>query len=69
MEAGEQTGTFRGNNLALVSATAAINIYWRCGTFTQEVQRMGAVVRRRLRALHLNMEVVLLLEGGAWHET
>lgn len=45
---GEHTGTFRGNNLALVSATAAINIYWRCGTLAQEVQRMGELVRCRL---------------------
>lgn len=48
---GEHTGTFRGNNLALVSATAAINMYWRCRTFSQEVQRMGQVMRRRLEAI------------------
>lgn len=48
---GEHTSTFRGNNLALVSATAAINIYWRCPTFSQGVQRMGAVVRRQLESI------------------
>ncbi|WP_456828503.1 diaminobutyrate--2-oxoglutarate transaminase [Bradyrhizobium sp. USDA 4518] len=48
---GEHTSTFRGNNLALVSATAAINIYWRGGTFSQEVQRMGELMRRRLEAV------------------
>lgn len=48
---GEHTGTFRGNNLALVSATAAINIYWRCSTFSQEVQRMGDDMRRRLEGI------------------
>lgn len=48
---GEHTGTFRGNNLALVSATAAINIYWRCRTFSQGVQRMGGLMRRRLEAI------------------
>ncbi|MCK1641304.1 diaminobutyrate--2-oxoglutarate transaminase [Bradyrhizobium sp. 157] len=48
---GEHTGTFRGNNLALVSATAAINLYWRSETFAQEVQRMGELVRRRLEAI------------------
>lgn len=48
---GEHTGTFRGNNLALVSATAAINIYWRSRTFSQGVQRTGEVMRRRLEAI------------------
>ncbi|MDX8449165.1 diaminobutyrate--2-oxoglutarate transaminase [Mesorhizobium captivum] len=47
-EPGEHTGTFRGNNLALVSATAAINIYWRSQTFSQGVHQMGEFVRRRL---------------------
>lgn len=48
---GEHTGTFRGNNLALVSATAAIDVYWRDETFSQEVQRIGEVMRRRLEAV------------------
>ncbi|WP_245285311.1 diaminobutyrate--2-oxoglutarate transaminase [Bradyrhizobium sp. WSM3983] len=48
---GEHTGTFRGNNLALVSATAAINIYWRSRTFSQGVQRTGEDMRRRLEAI------------------
>lgn len=48
---GEHTGTFRGNNLALVSATAAINIYWGCPTFSDGVQRMGNLMRRRLEAI------------------
>lgn len=48
---GEHTGTFRGNNLALVSATAAIDIYWRCRTFSQEVHRMGELMRCRLETI------------------
>lgn len=48
---GEHTGTFRGNNLALVSATAAIDLYWRSQTFSREVQRMGELMRRRLEAI------------------
>lgn len=48
---GEHTGTFRGNNLALVSATAAINIYWCCRTFSQGIQRMGRLMQRRLEAI------------------
>lgn len=50
-EPGEHTGTFRGNNLALVSATAALDIYWRSPTFSQEVKRMGELVRGRLQAI------------------
>lgn len=50
-EPGEHTGTFRGNNLALVSATAAINIYWRCQTFSQGVHRMEELMRQRLETI------------------
>jgi len=35
---GEHNGTFRGNNLAFVGATAAINAYWRDGVFENEVE-------------------------------
>lgn len=48
---GEHTGTFRGNNLALVSATAAIDLYWRCRTFSQGVHRIGELMRSRLEAV------------------
>lgn len=48
---GEHTGTFRGNNLALVSATAAINTYWRSPTFLQQVRVMGELMRSRLEAI------------------
>ncbi|MEZ2146741.1 diaminobutyrate--2-oxoglutarate transaminase [Bradyrhizobium sp. DN5] len=43
--------TFQGNNLALASATAAINIYWRCPTFSERVKRLGELMRSRLEAL------------------
>lgn len=48
---GEHTGTFRGNNLALVSATAAINIYWRSRELLGGVRCMGELMRRRLEAI------------------
>ncbi|QOZ38356.1 diaminobutyrate--2-oxoglutarate transaminase [Bradyrhizobium sp. CCBAU 53421] len=48
---GEHTGTFRGNNLALVSARAAIDLYWRDEILAQEVLRLGEVMRRRLEAI------------------
>lgn len=52
-EPGEHTGTFRGNNLALICATAALNIYWRDQTFSQGVLRIGELLRRRLEAISL----------------
>lgn len=51
---GEHTGTFRGNNLALVSATAAINTYWRDSTFSQQIQRIAELMRRRLELIASN---------------
>ncbi|WP_368508607.1 diaminobutyrate--2-oxoglutarate transaminase [Bradyrhizobium lupini] len=50
-EPGEHTGTFRGNNLALVSGKAALDLYWRNQTFSQQIQRLGALMRRRLDAI------------------
>lgn len=47
----EHNGTFRGNNLALVSATAAVNTYWRSRVLSQGVERMGGLMRSRLEAI------------------
>lgn len=47
----EHTGTFRGNNLALASATAAINTYWRDSTFSKQVQRIADYMRRQLEVI------------------
>ncbi|MFB6421486.1 diaminobutyrate--2-oxoglutarate transaminase [Bradyrhizobium tunisiense] len=48
---GEHTGTFRGNNLALIAATGAVDIYWRNRHFCQEVHRKGELMRRRLESI------------------
>lgn len=50
-QSGEHTATFRGNNLALVSATAAVNTFWRSRTFSHAVQDMGELMRHRLDAI------------------
>jgi len=42
---GAHSGTFRGNNLAFVTATAALDTYWADDTFSNEVQRKERVVR------------------------
>jgi diaminobutyrate-2-oxoglutarate transaminase len=58
---GEHNGTFRGNNLALVTATAALDHYWRTPDFAREVELKGAVVADRLQEIAL-----LRPELNAW---
>ena len=48
---GEHNGTFRGNNLAFVTATAALETWWRDDTLTREVARKGAWVEQRLQRI------------------
>jgi len=48
---GEHNGTFRGNNLAFVTATEALERYWATPEFAGDVRRKGELVTRRLDAL------------------
>lgn len=45
---GEHNGTFRGHNLAFVTAKAAIDAYWSDNKFADEIQLKGDYVRERL---------------------
>jgi diaminobutyrate-2-oxoglutarate transaminase len=45
---GEHNGTFRGNNLAFVTAKAAIDHYWSDKKFSEETKRKGQYVSKRL---------------------
>lgn len=45
---GTHTGTFRGNNLAFVTARAALETYWADTAFTDEVNRKSALLRTAL---------------------
>src|SRR5699024_6198118 len=45
---GEHNGTFRGNNPAVVTATAALNHYWADDAFEKETLRKGKLVREGL---------------------
>jgi diaminobutyrate-2-oxoglutarate transaminase len=47
-EPGGHTGTFRGNNLAFVGATAALRTYWADSTFSAETKRKGELLQSRL---------------------
>lgn len=42
---GAHSGTFRGNNLAFVTATAALDTYWTSDAFSTEIQRKERMVR------------------------
>lgn len=48
---GEHNGTFRGNNHAFVTATAAINEYWRTNEFAVAVAARGARLHDRLEEI------------------
>ena len=48
---GEHNGTFRGNNLAFVTAKAAIDHFWSDTQFANEVQAKGAYIEQRLEEI------------------
>lgn len=48
---GEHNGTFRGNNLAFVTATEAINKYWSTQEFEAEISEKGKILRERLKEI------------------
>lgn len=48
---GEHNGTFRGNNLAFVTAKAAIDRFWSDDQFSKEIKRKGDYIRQRLEAI------------------
>lgn len=48
---GEHNGTFRGNNHAFVTATAALRHFWSDRQFQQDVARRSTLLERRLDAM------------------
>ncbi len=48
---GEHNGTFRGNNLAFVTAKAAIENYWSDNNFSDEIKRKGQYTSERLESI------------------
>jgi diaminobutyrate-2-oxoglutarate transaminase len=55
---GEHTGTFRGNNVALVAATEALS-YWEDGELPESIAAKGAEFRKQLE------ETAALVENGS----
>jgi len=45
---GEHNGTFRGNNFAFVTATAALNEYWSDDEFSKSIGKKGDYISKRL---------------------
>ncbi|MGC9443453.1 MAG: diaminobutyrate--2-oxoglutarate transaminase [Candidatus Methanospirareceae archaeon] len=61
---GEHNGTFRGNNLAFITATATLEHYWRDESFAQDVKRKGAIIRAHLdRLVQEDSEGILSARG------
>ncbi|KQX19693.1 MULTISPECIES: diaminobutyrate--2-oxoglutarate transaminase [unclassified Sphingomonas] len=48
---GEHNGTFRGNNHAFVTATAALRHFWSDGRFQEDIARRSLLLERRLGAM------------------
>src|SRR5882762_2267350 len=47
----EHNGTFRGNNHAFITATAAIETYWATDAFAKDIRAKGEHLRRRLQRM------------------
>lgn len=52
---GEHNGTFRGNNHAFVTATAALRRFWADDEFERDVRRRGDYLGQRLDAMALDL--------------
>ena len=48
---GEHNGTFRGNNLAFVTAKAAMEHFWKDDSFAADVRRKGRYIEERVAAI------------------
>jgi diaminobutyrate-2-oxoglutarate transaminase len=48
---GEHNGTFRGNNHAFVTATAALEYYWANDNFTREINQKAELVGQHFKAI------------------
>ena len=69
---GEHNGTFRGNNHAFVTATAALRTFWADDRFAADVRRKAGLVENRLQAIasqyagHIEVRGRGLMQGLAF---
>lgn len=61
---GQHSGTFRGPNLAFVTAKAALDIYWQDDSLSASVKQKGSIMEVRLKQLAKNKESVGLSVRG-----
>jgi diaminobutyrate-2-oxoglutarate transaminase len=62
-EPAAHNGTFRGNNAAFVTATAALHEFWRDEQFSDAVQEKGRLLHNRLRRLQRRQALVHAVRG------
>ncbi|MER8485706.1 diaminobutyrate--2-oxoglutarate transaminase [Mesorhizobium sp. M1322] len=48
---GAHSGTFRGNNLAFITARAALETYWADSKFEEEIARKSAILAEELKSI------------------
>lgn len=60
---GEHNGTFRGHNLAFVTARKAIEEYWRNDELSSEVARKGRLIRMKLEEMAADDDNRLSVRG------
>ncbi len=69
---GEHNGTFRGNNLAFVTATAALEHYWQDDALSCAVQHNAELIAERLRKLATRVGATVrgrgMIQGLAFSE-
>jgi diaminobutyrate-2-oxoglutarate transaminase len=56
-------GTFRGNNAAFVTATAALNTFWADNSFADEVRVKGRLLHQRLEGLRKRHPHITAIRG------
>ncbi|MCA9607326.1 MAG: diaminobutyrate--2-oxoglutarate transaminase [Myxococcales bacterium] len=61
---GEHNGTFRGHNLAFVTAAAAIERFWSDDALTKDVERKAALAEARLTAMMAEHPEVIVEHRG-----
>ena len=61
---GQHNGTFRGNNLAFVTATAALNHYWSDGKFQASIEKKGQLIEAYLDKLVKNYPAANMTRRG-----
>jgi diaminobutyrate-2-oxoglutarate transaminase len=69
---GEHNGTFRGHNLAFVTATAALQHFWLDDRFSSEVEHKAGIVHHRLSRIAAEHGAEVrgrgLIAGLAFHD-